>query len=229
MSNAGNQLSVSADLRLTKEDIISIRISEIEEKAELEIERLTISGREVAKKAAAAKREQEEKIKAEAAAAKEGFGLKEEEMLKQLFTKVERSTTAENIEVREADGKRMILVRARVIARRTNDVPAKMACNYGRVSANDGAEVEMTRVVELSSEVTAFDRTLEELGRQTSEINEKIFDQKKILANLGRTQRRATAALSKMIIQGGTSDLNKLVLSTLGDVKAAGQARLAGG
>ncbi len=224
-----NQVSVSADLRLTKEDIISIRISEIEEKAELEIERLNIQIRDANKKISQAKAAQEADLMKAIDTAKEGFGSADEAVFGKLFTKVIRQVSAEVVNISsDENSKRVIIVNCTIEGQRTNDVPSSVG-RYHRCNSTDHAEMKLHKMLEVPAEVLAYNDTITEINKQLVDLSEKVFEQKKVLANLSRTQRRATAALSKMILQGGTSDLNKLVLSTLNDVKAAGQPRLTGG
>lgn len=224
MNDGKTALALSANLSLTKEDIITIKISEIEESAELEIERLGMLSKELDKKS-----ERENAAKAKAIEdfllpLKEQAGQTEASALRSWFTDVKV-----NVNVGRADSLGThpagFVVSASIRGARKNDIPEHIARNSRHSNNVDDFTMTVNKFVEMPADIKLFDQRISELAEQKLDVNEKIFQQKKILAQLPRTARRATAALAKAMLTNG-GDANNMLLETLRGVSVSGAKRL---
>lgn len=224
MSDGKTALALSANLSLTKEDIITIKISEIEESAELEIERLNMHNKELEKRAQAVRVEKETTIAGFIAPIKAAAGKAEADLLATMFNDVKVATSVENVDASDSNKAGFLFVTT-MRGGRKNAVPERIARNSRHSGSVDEAQVTLHKFVETPAEILAFDEKIKDIQAQILDTNEKIFGQKKILAQLPRTARRATAALAKAMLTNG-GEANNMLLETLQGVAASGVKRI---
>lgn len=194
--------TIRADLTLTKDDIINIRISEIEEAALAEIAAKTEANSKIQERINELRKKATDIISVYVKNTFGDFGADLEAALSKYFTKVSRQLSFNEARERdEEESKTKINVGVRIY----------MSNQRGQEDVNlytDG--VIPQDALDLRAQATA-------LEKEIAENNDLIFTEKRKIAQLAVTERRARAALSRAMLggQGGQA-----ILAALGSVGA---------
>lgn len=189
---------VNIDLKFTKEDIINIKISEIETAALANIERLSDERSELETKHSKIRGSTEEALKKYCKDTFNSYGDDLEAALSKFFTKVRRVV---DYSVADRDEKKVI------------DVCASVDC-YDEINNRSG----QNRISKRCDMPAFYNEALAEMAdiqKKISALADSIFTEKRKLAQLAVTERRARAELSKALMGGSQG---RAIMEALGKV-----------